>query len=59
MSTCVETGNNHKLMAHSSVMLKDGRNPLVVYCYECGRQWSCESINFAPMGQPPKWVPGE
>lgn len=47
----------HDLGIASSTMLKDGRNPLTVFCGKCGRSWYCDSISFAPMGDPPKWVP--
>lgn len=37
--------------------LSDGRQPMTVYCTRCARQWACESISFAPMGQAPQWTP--
>jgi len=46
----------HDLQAHSNVLLADGRNFLVVFCGKCDRQWNCEPINFAPMGQPPRYT---
>jgi hypothetical protein len=48
---------DHNLVAHTNTLLKDGRNPLVVYCTKCARQWNCESINFAPMGDQPEYFP--
>jgi transcription elongation factor Elf1 len=49
----------HDLQINVSSLLKDGRNPMSVFCGKCGRGWDCESINFAKMGDEPKWVPNE
>ena len=48
---------DHSLQIIANTLLSDGRNPLAVYCSKCARQWSCDSVNFAPMGNPPKWTP--
>ena len=47
----------HDLSYHANTLLADGRNYLVAFCPKCNRQWNCEPINFAPMGEPPRYTP--